>query len=186
MNNVLLTSCGLETPAIADALLRLLPVPPADARALFIPTAAIQPDAIEVLPKCLHDLLKIGVPSGNITVYDLHDPIDGPLARQWDVVYLCGGETYYLLRRIREQGFHRQLLDFIAEGGVVIGVSAGSLIFATNIPDHLGLLPCPLDVHCPDDTRVAPGPLSLRPGERIRLGNRQAILWQGDLPTVIE
>ena len=65
--NVLLTSCGLETPAITDAFLRMLPKSPADTRALFIPTAACNPDAIEVLPKCLNDLLKCGIPRENIT-----------------------------------------------------------------------------------------------------------------------
>ena len=46
--------------------------------ALFIPTAANTPDAIEVLPKCLNDLLKCGIPRENITVYDLYDALDGP------------------------------------------------------------------------------------------------------------
>ena len=41
--NVLLASCGSET------------------------------DAIEVLPKCLNDLLKCGIAKENIFVYDLHD-----------------------------------------------------------------------------------------------------------------
>lgn len=182
---VLLTSCGLETPAITDTFLRLLPSAPAAARVLFIPTAAINPDAIEVLPKCLNDLLRIGVPRENITVHDLHDPIDGPLAARWDAVYICGGDTRYLLRRVNEGGFRWQLLRFIEEGGPVLGVSAGSIIFAANLPENLGLLPCPLDVHCPDRACDAPGPVPAR-ANRIRLGNRQAILWQNGAPHVME
>ena len=182
--NVLLTSCGLETPAITDAFLRMLPKSPADTRALFIPTAACNPDAIEVLPKCLNDMLKIGVPRENITVHDLHDPIEGPIRKRWDAVYLCGGDTRYLLRRVHEGGFRERLMTFIAEGGAVLGVSAGSIIFAANLPENLGLLPCPLDVHCPDETRDQPGPIARR--ERIRLGNRQAILWRDQVPNVIE
>lgn len=183
--NVLLTSCGLETPAITELFLSLLPSEPAKARVLFIPTAAINPDAIEVLPKCLGDLLRIGVPRENITVRDLHDPIDGPLAERWDAVYLCGGDTRYLLRRVNEGGFRERLLAFIAGGGAVLGVSAGSLIFAPNLPDSLGLLPCPLDVHCPEDSRDRPGPIDSR-RERVRLGNRQAILWRDGAPCVAE
>lgn len=183
--NVLLTSCGLETQAIADAFLELLPVKPAAARVLFIPTAARDPDAIEVLPKCLNDLLKIGIPRENITVHDLHDPIEGPLSKQWDAVYLCGGDTRYLLRRVNEQGFREQLLQFIGEDGVVLGVSAGSIIFAANLPESLDLLPCPLDVHCPDETCDHPGPIA-DVQQRIRLGNRQALLWQNGVPVVME
>lgn len=58
--NVLLTSCGLETPAITDCFLRMLPKAPEAVRAIFISTAANSSDAIEVLPKCLRDLLKCG------------------------------------------------------------------------------------------------------------------------------
>lgn len=184
--NVFLTSCGLETEALANTFQRMLPVSPAMTRALFIPTAAIDPDAIDVLPKCLNDLVKIGVPRGNITVCDLHDPVPGRLSERFDAVYLCGGNTRYLLRRINEGGFRAQLLDFIAENGVVIGVSAGSVIFSSTHPDHLGLLPCPLDVHCPDSACERPGPLMLYEGRRIRLGNRQAILWRDGVPCVAE
>ncbi|MCH5286647.1 MAG: Type 1 glutamine amidotransferase-like domain-containing protein [Christensenellaceae bacterium] len=184
--NVLLTSCGLETQAIADAFLQMLPKPPSDARALFIPTAANTPDAIEVLPKCLGDLLKIGIPRENITVHDLHDPIDGALSQRWDIVYLCGGNTRYLLRRINEQGFREQLLAYIREGGVVIGVSAGSIIFSSAHPGHLGLLPRPLDVHCPDEACEQPGAISVRTDKPLRLGNRQAIRWENGMPVVLE
>lgn len=184
--NVLLTSCGLETQAITDAFLRMLPKKPEETRALFIPTAAVNPDAIEVLPKCLNDLLKCGIPKQNITVHDLHDPIPGRLSERFDAVYLCGGDTRYLLRRVVEQGFREQLLCFIQEGGAVLGVSAGSIIFSSTLQDNLGLLPHPLDVHCPDETHEHPGPLTPSPGNSIRLGNRQAILWDGGLPIVIE
>lgn len=185
MLNVMLTSCGLETPALQAAFLRLLPKRPAQTRALFITTAANQPDAIEVLPKCLHDLLKCGVPKENITVHDLHDPIEGPLLERWDAVYLCGGDTRYLLRRVNESGFRELLMDFMARDGVVLGVSAGSIIFADTLPDNLGLLPCPLNVHCPDDACERPGPINLR-CERIDLGNRQGIIWQDSIPVVME
>lgn len=182
----ILTSCGLETQAITDAFLSLLPKAPQYVRALFIPTAAVDPDAIEVLPKCLNDLLKCGIPRANITVYDLHDPMPGPLADRFDVVYLCGGRTSYLLRRINEQGFREKLLRFISDGGVVLGVSAGSLIFAANLPDNLALLACPLDVHCPDDSRERPGRYPVSREERIHLGNRQAILCDGNDLTILE
>ena len=183
---VLLTSCGLETQAITDAFLHLLPKTPAETRALFIPTAACNPDAIEVLPKCLNDLLKCGIQRENITVHDLHDPIEKPLSTRWDAVYLCGGDTRYLLRRVNVSGFRERLLQFIREDGVVLGVSAGSIIFADNLPENLGLLPCPLDVHCPDDDRDRPGPVDFSARTRLRLGNRQVFLWEKGVPSIIE
>ena len=69
---LMLTSCGLETERIKKHFLKMLGKEPADTKALFIPTAAIDADAIEVLPKCMNDLLKCGIPKGNIRVFDLH------------------------------------------------------------------------------------------------------------------
>lgn len=184
--NVLLTSCGLETETIKRAFLERLPKQPQDVRALFIPTAANTPDAIEVLPKCLNDLLKCGVRRENMLVYDLYDALDGPAYETYDVIYLCGGTTAYLLRRIHESGFREELESFLAHDGVVLGVSAGSLIFAGNLPDNLGLLPCRLDVHCDDAVREKPGRYPKDAGRPIKLGNRQAILLEREAFTIIE
>lgn len=184
--NVLLTSCGLETDALRDAFLAMLPHPPASTRALFIPTAANDPDAIEVLPKCLNDLLKCGIPRENIAVYDLYDAMGSAVSAMYDVIYLCGGSSAYLLRRIRERGFEKELADLIARGGVILGVSAGSRIFSNALPGNLGLLLCGLDVHCGDQTRTPAGTYPKNRQEKIRLGNRQAILVGENNVTIIE
>lgn len=176
--NLLLTSCGLETKAIENQFVKMLDKPPAEIRAMFIPTAAIFPDAVEVLPKCLNDLLECGIKRENIFVYDLHDPIKEGLSDICDVVYICGGSPEYLLRRINEQGFNNQLQDFINQNGIVVGVSAGSIIFAKNLPGNLDLLPCTLDVHCSDDTCNKAGCYNCGEKEHIRLGNNQAIRFE--------
>ena len=101
------------------------------------------------------------------------------------------GDTYnectaYLLRRINERGFHKKLDTFIKAGGVVIGVSAGSIIFADNMSDNLGLLQCALDVHCSEDTKENPGSYPRDRKERIRLGNNQAIIFKQDTMIIFE
>ncbi|MCM1173647.1 MAG: Type 1 glutamine amidotransferase-like domain-containing protein [Blautia sp.] len=57
---------------------------------------------------------------------------------------LCGGNTHYLLERINATGFRKSLTEHINNNGLVIGVSAGSLIF----PNNLGLTDTKSDVHC--------------------------------------
>ena len=184
--NVILTSCGLETKPIADAFTAMLPKPPSEIKAMFIPTAAVFPDAIDVLPKCLDDLRGCGIKDENIVVNDLHTGPDQPIGDAFDVVYLCGGDTKYLLKRINEQGFNQRLLEFISGGGIVMGVSAGSVIFAGNLPDNLGLLKCPLSVHAKEEDRANAGAYPRDREEKINLGNRQAILFQGDSLVIIE
>ena len=69
---VLLTSAGLETEEIKEYFVKMLGKDVSEVKALFIPTAAIDAGAIEVLPKCMNDLLKCGIPNKNIKVLDLH------------------------------------------------------------------------------------------------------------------
>ena len=145
---VLLTSAGLETEEIKEYFVDMIGKDMSSVKALFIPTAAIDADAIGVLPKCMNDLLKCGIQNKNIKVYDLHIGMDFDELRQYDVVYLCGGSTAYLLDRINSTGFNTTLMEYIQDNGLVIGVSAGSLIFSNNLPGNLGLIDTKLDVHC--------------------------------------
>ncbi|MDE6591460.1 MAG: Type 1 glutamine amidotransferase-like domain-containing protein [Oscillospiraceae bacterium] len=178
--NVLLTSCGLETAEIERVFKEMLTKSPEEIKALFITTAAVSAEAVAVLPKCLADLEKCGIRNENIRVYDLHDPIEGGLYGVYDVVYLCGGNPGYLMRRINEGTFRGQLLDFIEAGGIVVGVSAGSMIFADDMEGNLRLLCCRLDVHFGDDECEKAGSYDINRKERIKLGDRQGIIFKDD------
>ena len=171
---VMLTSCGLETEQIKEHFLQMLGKEPADTKALFIPTAANNADAIEVLPKCMNDLLKCGIPKDNISVFDLHRNMPIDELKTFDVVYLTGGWTSYLLERINDTGFRNTLLDYIRDGGFVIGVSAGSIIFANNLPGNLGLLDTKLNVHCEASSYT--GKVSFPLIQNMKLSNTAAIL----------
>ena len=171
---VMLTSCGLETKKIENAFLEFLGKTPEQANALFIPTAANNPDAIEVLPKCMNDLLKCGIPKENIRVFDLHRNMPIDELETYDVVYLTGGWTSYLLERINDTGFRDTLLAYIRNNGFVIGVSAGSIIFANNLPGNLELLDTKLDVHCEASSYT--GRVSFPLIGNLKLSNTGAII----------
>lgn len=145
---VLLTSAGLETEEIKEYFMNMIGKDMSSVRALFIPTAATDAGAIEVLPKCMNDLLKCGIQNENIKVFDLHIGMESEELQQYDVVYLCGGDPAYLLERVNATGFNTTLMAYIQADGLVIGVSAGSLIFCNNLPGNLGLVNTKLDVHC--------------------------------------
>ena len=180
---VMLTSCGLETKKIEEAFLEFLGKAPEQANALFIPTAANNPDAIEVLPKCMNDLLKCGIPKENIRVFDLHRNMPPEELKTYDVVYLTGGWTSYLLERVNDTGFRETLLAYIRDNGFVIGVSAGSIIFANNLPGNLELLDTKLDVHCEASSYT--GSVSFPLIENTKLSNTAAILIR-NIPDDVE
>ena len=122
---IMLTSCGLETEQIKKHFLGMLGKEPADTKALFIPTAAINADAIEVLPKCMNDLLKCGIPKDNISVFDLHRNMPIDELKTFDVVYLTGGWTSYLLERINDTGFRNTLQHYGERQGSSYQIIAG-------------------------------------------------------------
>lgn len=180
---VLLTSAGLETEEIKECFVEMAGREMSLMKALFIPTAAIDAGAIDVLPKCMNDLLKCGIPAKNIKVYDLHVGMEIEALRQYDVVYLCGGSTQYLLERINDTNFNKSLMEYIHGNGLVIGVSAGSLIFANNLSGNLGLIDTKLDVHCADGEKR--GKLAYPLKAHLMLTNTGALVIR-DIPNAME
>lgn len=171
---VLLTSAGLETEEIKDCFVKMLGKAVSEIKALFIPTAAIDAGAIAVLPKCMNDLLKCGISNKNIKVFDLHTGMKTAELQKYDVVYLCGGDAAYLLERVNATGFGTTLLEYIKQDGMVIGVSAGSLLFSNNLVGNLGLINTRLDVHCLDGE--VRGKVEYPLKDNIRLTNTCALV----------
>ncbi len=171
---ILVTSAGLETEEIKECFVDMAGKDMSAVKALFIPTAAIDADAIAVLPKCMNDLLKCGISDKNIDVWDLHVGMAFEKLQQYDVVYLCGGNTRYLLERINDTGFHKSLTAYINDNGMVIGVSAGSIIFANNLEGNLGLIDTRLDVHCVTGEKRGKLPYPLK--SNVRLTNTCALV----------
>ena len=59
------------------------------------------------------------------------DKIDELL--ECDAIHLSGGNTYYFLHLMKKRGFLEVLKEFVERGGVLIGVSAGSIIMSETI-----------------------------------------------------
>ncbi|OFZ18768.1 MAG: hypothetical protein A2Z20_01420 [Bdellovibrionales bacterium RBG_16_40_8] len=60
-----------------------------------------------------------------------------------DVIYLAGGNTFYFLKHLRESGFLKRLERYSRNGGIIAGLSAGSIILTPHIliagyPPHEG------------------------------------------------
>ena len=53
--------------------------------------------------------------------------------RDYDAIYIGGGNTYGLLDKIRKTGFDILLKRYLADGGIVYGGSAGAIIMGRNI-----------------------------------------------------
>jgi peptidase E len=184
MKKIILTANGFENRNIWKIFLKLINKEPEKIKAIFVPTAANNSDAIEVLPKCMHDLLDLNIPSNNIVVYDLHNKMEYEELCKFDTIYFCGGSSQYLLKRINDTGFNESLKKFVDNGGIYIGVSAGSVICANNLPENLGYIKCKLDVHGKEGIKI--GKFDPNEISNIKLPDYRAIIIQDNMYEVIE
>ncbi len=170
---VLLTSAGFENKKLEKLFLELIGKESKDIKVVFIPTAAVTADAVLVLQKCMQDLLSAGIFKDNILVYDMHKVLPLEKLLSYDAIYVCGGNTKYLLDRVLENNFDIVLKEYIRNGGVYVGVSAGSLITTQSINNNLGLINCILSVHCEEGSKA--GQVDTGNCPHIYLTNKQAI-----------
>ncbi|SHO45524.1 Type 1 glutamine amidotransferase-like domain-containing protein [Anaerocolumna xylanovorans] len=183
-SKVLLTSAGFEDmdgnskENITGCFLELLDKPAAHTKVLFVPTAAINKEAKKMAEYCYLELVHTGISAENIRLYNIGDELGEEELLDYDVVYFTGGDTGYLLNRLRETGFDSTVKKMVHHNKVYVGVSAGSLIAAPNIGDPfteatrgLCLLNAYLSVHCTEETVERELPLP-----HIRLRDNQALL----------
>ena len=50
-----------------------------------------------------------------------------------DAIFLSGGDTYYFLNSLKKRGFINVLQSYVKSGGVLIGLSAGAIMFSNTI-----------------------------------------------------
>ena len=127
---LLLTSTGLATETITNAFLELINKPIKETRVLFVPTAARTNEELNYAELSKQQLQKIGILKKNIQVINLDKPLK---IKEFDVIYICGGNTFFLLKKIKESGFDKIIKDSILENKIYFGVSAGSMILSPNI-----------------------------------------------------
>ncbi len=131
---LLLTSAGIVNPSITKAFFDMVGKPAADIKVAFIPTAANIEDGNKVdwFFRQYEDLLGIGL--GWVDMIDFADADVDWEARlnECDVLYLTGGNTFYLLDQIRKQGFDKYL-ERVLKTKVYVGGSASSITMTPTI-----------------------------------------------------
>lgn len=131
---MILSSNGF-TAIIEKAFLQLLKKPPQENSVAFITTAAFgeedgpewnTPTWLEIYRNQLRSL-------GIVTIedIDLKDKKEEELQKLLetkDIVFVNGGNTFYLMYWVKKSGFDNVLSSFLKREGIYFGVSAGSII----------------------------------------------------------
>jgi dipeptidase E len=68
--------------------------------------------------------------------YTITDKKEGEIRKDLkdvDVIYVSGGNVFYLLEKVKASHFDKIVKDFIAKGKIYIGTSAGSIVAGPDI-----------------------------------------------------
>lgn len=130
---LLLTSAGFENQKIGKRFVELTKKQASKIRVIFVPTASRTREELKYVQEARKELLQVGIRSENIKTLNLDHPISYKEVENFEVIYVCGGNTFFLLAKVRETGFDRVIQRFLKEGKVYVGVSAGSIITCPTI-----------------------------------------------------
>jgi len=133
MTKLLLTSTGLANKNIRSQFLQIVDKPVPGIKIVFVPSAARSKEELEYAEKSKKELLDLGIPASSIKTLNLDSIVSFQEVRDFDVIYVCGGNTFYLLKKVRETGFDKVIAEFVKGGKLYFGVSAGSILVCPNI-----------------------------------------------------
>jgi dipeptidase E len=170
MKKIILTSAGFENKKIAFKFLELINLPAEKIKVLFITSAAVTNEQKAIIPLCHKELIDIGLKNFNIKYYDFEELIN---YENYDAIYVCGGSTQSLLKKMKENAFEHLLEKFLNKGGIYLGVSAGSIALAKNFPEGLGMLNCILKVHSKENEKTE---ITQPLNQEIKINDNQAIV----------
>ncbi|MBU2472614.1 Type 1 glutamine amidotransferase-like domain-containing protein [Patescibacteria group bacterium] len=127
---LLLTSAGFLNKEISNLFLKELSKEPNKSK-VFMVTGARTKEEEYYIQESKQELINLGFK--DIFVFNLDRKILLDEVKDCDVIYVCGGNTYYILKRFRETGLDKIVIELVNQGKIYIGVSAGSVMAGPNI-----------------------------------------------------
>jgi len=121
--------------SVLEKIVPELPKKPSEMKVAFIPTAADTYGA-DNRPWLDADRAKFVELGFQLEDFDLknktEDEVRAALSKS-DIIFVAGGNTFYLLEKIKQSGFDKVLRELKASEKIYIGSSAGSIIVGPNI-----------------------------------------------------
>lgn len=137
IKKLLLTSAAFVNPKIGQKFLELVGKNPQDIRVLFIPTASEYKldngEGMFYVKESEKELINMGMLKENIFWFDIKNISTVGELSNYDVIYVCGGNTFYLMYYLKNTGFDKKIIELVNAGKVYVGVSAGSVIAGPDI-----------------------------------------------------
>ena len=114
----------------------LFPKPANVAKAIAIPTAAIPYENYRQKDWFMHERVAFQALGLQLTDFDLTGKTQAEVAaalQDADIIYVNGGNTYFLMEKINQSGFAAVLKDRLRAGALYVGSSAGAVVACPDI-----------------------------------------------------
>ena len=130
MKKILLTSHGFSDEPVRQAFLKLLPKPPQELVSAIITTASVEHKKENKYAVSTKEYFeKLGFKKVSFVDVEFDDPA---ALKYFDVIYLNGGNTFYLLHHLKKSGADK-ILKEIADKAILVGTSAGAMVLGPDI-----------------------------------------------------
>lgn len=130
MKTLLLTSDGMQ---VKDEILKILPMPANQIKLAHIITASKAQKDTSYVDKDIDAMKGLGFSVSDVDLEGKNEKELRELLHSFDVIYVQGGNTFYLLKWVKESGFDVVVKELVEKGKIYIGVSAGSIIAGPSI-----------------------------------------------------
>ena len=102
-------------------------------KAIFIPTAGDPYDNKDFVEADRIALEKYGLDIVEMDIKNKNEEEIRKAIISADIVLVAGGDTFYLMEKLKESGADKVIKDFIKKNGIYIGSSAGSIVCCPTI-----------------------------------------------------
>lgn len=130
---LILTSTGLPNKVIKEKFLELVNKNPKDIVVGFIPTAGDPYEDKWFVDASINEIKEMRMQFKSIDLKNENERSLKDKFNDCDVIYVSGGNTFYLLDWVRKSGFDKVIKPLLEQGKIYIGVSAGSVLFGPDI-----------------------------------------------------
>jgi len=116
-----------------DLVAELLPKPASELKAAFIPTAGDPYGDKGFVYVDREKLVEMGFNVIDIDLKDIDEPTLEAKLTGIDLVLVAGGNTFYLLDKVKKSGFDKVIKKMLDKGLIYVGSSAGSILCCPTI-----------------------------------------------------
>lgn len=131
MKTLILASSGQFI--IDNNIDKYLPKKLADCKIAYIITASKKVSDSSYINEQRQKMKELNFNYTEIDIDDKNEKELKKILKSYEIIFMEGGNTFYLLKSIRESGFENVINDLLNKGAVYIGSSAGSYVACPSI-----------------------------------------------------